>query len=425
MSIFSNSISFRTRSVSKNQRLRNAPSLETVADLVRTSQLHSVDLKSLKSNDQRDSDDHFVKQYVRYLGGKILGARTRADIGSIVPGFFRRESSGASEYVFEAPEEKYVELEAHDIRRGFRPHLLLYRGVFGDSNNRLVCSDDLVVYAAYRQLGIVKVPAMILGKQRDLLIESAICTRTNPSDGIARFESTCAVLPTAYNSILGDRFESGSIDTLAALTSLKEAAIFACEKIKLFHTNEAAGDTGFIHYHHTLYSVAYRLAEGIAAIKLLVENEVTLQIRPLVRSIYELFLNFYIDWLCPEQMGPLLQALAIIRQAPDDQPGLQELTESVREIYKGLVEICGNASAKGTLSPLGTHFHNIAYPVLSQIIHQDFRVTHEYISSLEEGTPKQLGRAELKPLVQWLDVIVTATVMRIADDVGASVMPLK
>jgi hypothetical protein len=57
----------------------------------------------------------------------------------------------------------------------------LYRGVFGASKDRLVCSDDLVVYYAYRQLGIASVPAMILGKQKDLLIESDVGASVAPA----------------------------------------------------------------------------------------------------------------------------------------------------------------------------------------------------------------------------------------------------
>jgi hypothetical protein len=260
---------------------------------------------------------------------------------------------------------------------------------------------------------------MILGKQKDLLTESAICTRTNPNDREVHFDSTLPVPPKSYPSILGDRFESGSLHISAALTYLKDAAASACDSIKSFHLAETLDGEDPIHYHHALHSVAYRLYEALAAIALLTENRLTLQIRPLVRSTYELFLNFHINWLCPEQIGPLLQALAIVKQAPDDQPGLQALTKAMRSTYKGLIEICSNASAKASLSPLGAHFHNIAYPVLSQIVHQDFRVAHEYVATLEEKTPKELTHAELVPLVQWLDVIVTATIVRILDDVGA------
>jgi hypothetical protein len=118
-------------------------------------------------------------------------------------------------------------------------------------------------------------------------------------------------------------------------------------------------------------------------------------------------------------MGPLLQSLAILKQAPTDRPDVQNLDKSMRDIYKGLVDVCGNASAKAGLSPLGRYFHDVAYPILSQIVHQDFSVTHEYVATLEAGTPKALEVEELKSFTRWLDLIITAVVCRILDDVGS------
>jgi hypothetical protein len=131
---------------------------------------------------------------------------------------------------------------------------------------------------------------------------------------------------------------------------------------------------------------------------------------------------FHIDWLCPEQVGPLLQSLAILKQLPPNSEHAQKLRKAIDATYKGLVDICSNASAKANLSPLGKQFHESAYPILSQIVHQDFSVMQEYVMTLEAGTPKNLDQSELRTLIRWLDLIVTATSSRVLDDVGASLV---
>jgi hypothetical protein len=205
----------------------------------------------------------------------------------------------------------------------------------------------------------------------------------------------------------------------SVLSELKKVSDMAADAIKSFHKPNDANDHNIIHYHQTLHSVAYRFSEGISAIDLLFQQKMVHQIRPIIRSLYELFLNFSIDWLCPEQIGPLLQTLAILNRIPPERSDAIDLRKFIDETYGGLVGIYGNASTKASLSSLGKDFYEIAYPRLSQIVHQDFGVTHEYMTTLEIGKPKELDPNDLKLFVRWLDIVVTATVSRILDDVGA------
>jgi hypothetical protein len=194
----------------------------------------------------------------------------------------------------------------------------------------------------------------------------------------------------------------------------------AASKVKEFHISNSECDADVVHYHQTLHSVAYRVVEGLAAIELLYENKMHHQMRPLVRSLYELFLNFYIDWLCPEQVGPLLQSLALLKQLAPNSAEAQNLKKAVESTYLGLVDVCSNASAKANLSPLGRLFHESIYPILSQVVHQDFSVMQEYAMTLEAGLPNNMSQSELTTTIRWLDFIVTATSIRILDDVGAA-----
>jgi Family of unknown function (DUF5677) len=418
MSVFSNPLRISASKKSKDRVARVLRPNDTLADLVRAPQLHSISLSSIDvSKDKREGDDHFLKLYVRYLEGKSLGLWSRVENDRIIPGFYKRSAAGATEYMRQEVNFKDIAGIVRDIRRGFRPALVLYRGIFGDSEGKLVCSDDVHAYYGYREADIHLVPAMILGP-RELLTESAICTRMK--DREARFDSTTPIPPKTYQTILGADDVVQTLGFVEALRKLKGAADLAARKVSEFHIPNQEYDADVVHYHQTLHSVAYRMAEGLAAIELLFERGLAHQLRPLVRSLYELFLNFYIDWLCPEQIGPLLQSLAILKQLAPDSAEAQKLRRAIESTYKGLADICSNASAKANLSPLGKIFHESAYPILSQIVHQDFNVLQEYVMTLEAGTPKKLDMSELRTVIRWLDLIVTAASSRILDDVGAS-----
>ncbi len=419
MSVFSNPLRISTSSKPKDKIPRVLRPGDTLADLVRMPDRYSIAPGSIDmSKDKREWDDHFLKLYGRYLEGKSLGLWTRVEIDKVVPGFYKRNSIGQAEYILEEIDPKHVAGIVYDIRKGFRPGLVLYRGVFGESEGKLICSDDVYAYYAYREVGIHLVPSMILGP-RELLVESAIATRTSQKDHEARFDSTIPILHKAYPSAFGPSDIVDEPEFTSAVRKLKAIADLAAAKVKEFHISDNKNGADVVHYHQSLHSVAYRMAEALTAIELLFENGLGHQLRPLVRSLYELFLNFYLDWLCPEQVGPLLQSLALLKQLSPDSAEAQNLRRAIESTYKGLVDVCNNASAKANLSPLGKIFHENAYPTLSQIVHQDFSVLQEYVMTLETGAPKRLDISELRVLVRWLDLIVTATASRILDDVGA------
>ena len=169
-----------------------------------------------------------------------------------------------------------------------------------------------------------------------------------------------------------------------------------------------------------MYSVVSRLLEIVSAVELLLNNELAYQIRPLVRSAYDLFLNFYIDWLAPEHVGMLLQGLAVLSRTERTSAGHIELKESIKASYGGLADICNNMYEKGRLSPLGANFHRTIYAALSPAVHHDFGIAHEYGDALVSERVEAMSESEIMANVRWLDLVVAATVARLLDDVGAS-----
>jgi hypothetical protein len=78
-----------------------------------------------------------------------------------------------------------------------------------------------------------------------------------------------------------------------------------------------------------------------------------------------------------------------------------------------------NQAEKGRVSPLGSKAHNAIYSELSPAVHQDFGVTQEFGDSLESGVVEPMSRSELAQILQYLNVVMSSTIVRIADDVGA------
>lgn len=375
--------------------------------------LRKIPIGLLKSADERETDEHLVKLYQRYMTGLIKGAWTRVEIASIVPGIIRYERGTVVETIEYEQDRRYAHILATQIRQGARPALTLYPGFSKDHKDRFICSDDLPAYYAYRNLGIKKVPAMILGSP-EMSKESAILTKY-ADDGAAKELQLKAKNPTHVMLSLSDCMDRLEFST--ALEKLIEPIDGCLLAIKAF---DLPGDPeSKVQYHETLYSIAYRMKEGLLALRTLDQEGFFLQGRPIVRSLYELFLNFYIDWLAPHQMGPILQSFSEISRLPKstDKKRLEEL---VREKFGGLVGLCETVSQKGRLSPVGESGHEKIYSRLSPIAHQDFGVTQQYVALLAAGDQIAPPREEVEFLIETLDIVVCATITRILDDVGAA-----
>ncbi|WP_441279505.1 hypothetical protein AB7783_28670 [Tardiphaga sp. 172_B4_N1_3] len=386
-----------------------------IADFVRMPATVEMPLSEIRSENPNPTDHRFVELYTRYLTGKLVSVHTRIDIGTITPGFFQIKDDGTYEHVGRAYEDKALDVVTNDIRRGFRPPLFLYKNFVGPEKNKLLSSDDLASFYAYSRLGIRRVPVVILGNHPECLQESGIATRGIPKTLSSKFESLVTHKHSHYISICGDYEE---------LT--KQAPTDILEKLSKYIERTKEATTSFhlpsihspIHYHHTLFSALCSLQQILFATKILLENDLAYQIRPLARSAYDLFLNFYIDWLYPEKMGALLQALAILSRTNKSSAEHKSLDQAVRKTFGSLVDTLTNQSEKGRISPLGVRIHRGIYSDLSPAVHQDFGVTQDFGSSLESGHIESMATNELYSTLQVLDIVVSATALRIADDVG-------
>jgi hypothetical protein len=379
--------------------------------------LQQTPIDQLHLDNEREYDAYFIASYQKYLQGKLKGAWTRVKITSIVPGLIKHKNGRVSEIIEYAEDRAFAASLSAEIRKGMRPSLTLYPGYLNEHKGKLICADDLATFYAYRDLGVNMVPSLILGKAFRGT-ESQIISKFSADGSVSDLE-LFAQNPTHAMTTLDCGNAISFSDALRKLSSYMDLCLEALAAFDIPENSETK-----VRYHETLNSIAYRFREGLKALGVLHEKKLLLQGRPIVRSMYELFLNFYLDWLCPHQMGPLLQSMAEISRLPKGK-NRQKLYKLVRERFGGLVDLCEVVAEKGRMSPLGEAGHERIYSKLSPIAHQDFGVTQQYVHLLASGKEVAPSQEESDFLIRTLDVLVCAAAYRILDDVGATDALLK
>jgi hypothetical protein len=210
-----------------------------------------------------------------------------------------------------------------------------------------------------------------------------------------------------------------------SLQKLRDRIARAQQKIKRFHQ---AGSEAY-HYHHTLHSTLFRLDESLQAVILLLERNMWHQAVPLLRTLYETSLNFYLDWLAPQQMHAFFALDSVLdneglRQCVDSlstferENGTQSINKSVRNAVARTFELVRNVRQKAELSPLGVQFYKNMYSFMSRVAHQDFEVVANFAHTLERPERPRFERQTMESLLMSADVIVAKVVLRVLDDVG-------
>jgi hypothetical protein len=232
---------------------------------------------------------------------------------------------------------------------------------------------------------------------------------------VRQLHSSIPIEVTNYPS-----FVSKLQDLRGSLLKLVEIASETKGQIRRFHI---PGESR-THYHQSLYSIVHRHEETISSILDLLLAKRNQQAVALTRMLYEGFLNFYIDWLSPEHVGPMLQLAALVRRRQlfgDDGNPSEDKAPNIDDVLgKGFADLIQTTAHKARISPLGAHFHELVYPWLSFAAHQDYGTTQEHSSLLEHSFDESEANLPDK-LVLWIDVITAALVVRVLADVGSSV----
>jgi hypothetical protein len=169
-------------------------------------------------------------------------------------------------------------------------------------------------------------------------------------------------------------------------------------------------------YHQMLFVLVQRHMRALDTIYRLLQLDRMEHALGIVRMAYEAFLNFYVDWLSPEFMGPRLHALAKIRSLGKYD---KDKSHPLLEGLANFTEFLENTAEKARVSPLGTLYHDIVYPPLSLIAHQSYRnIEREAYSFTDFSEPAHPMPAE--KLVIWINVVTTALLKRVQNDIGVA-----
>ncbi|THT95968.1 hypothetical protein E9531_16945 [Lampropedia puyangensis] len=392
--------------------------------LVRSLPTKLVSVNQIKLADDRVTDEIFVSRYKAFLLGKSVVHQTRVSLDLIRSGFWKKDQQGNWGLINNPIDPKHLQDAIAMIRLGSRPALHLYENPNQSDSKRFVCSDDEVTYAAYGKLEISKVPVVLMAKPRDLE-ESCLsvrCYQRKGKDSIALLEGIVPVIHELVPSILGQK-KPELIETLDTLTeTLRDLK----EPLRAFHQPGSVT----LHYHHTLYSVLFRAEECLDSMKLLISKGRVLLAAALLRSLHELALVFYVDWLTPMQTYRYLQMASVIPEreweATCERWRKEEIAagtspldaKNIKDAHMRAFRLGSVVNERARIFPLGEDFHRDVYRFLSEVVHHDFSMTARYTHTLDNGDDAVYFNDVLKAITHLSDIIVAAIVTRVRSDLG-------
>ena len=150
----------------------------------------------------------------------------------------------------------------------------------------------------------------------------------------------------------------------------------------------------------------------------------------LVRTLYELALTFYIDWLAPEHFHKYLKISSITKE----KEWLKECDKGVKEnIRNGLKKseailiknshmkgfhLASTVSEKARIFPLGERYYKEVYSFLSKIAHHDFSMVARYSATLERNDDDIFNEDIIKKTIDYSDIFVSHIVVNVLSDIG-------
>lgn len=378
-----------------------------------------ISIDEIISNKNIIEDEIFLKKYLRLLKGEKQALLTRISIREIKNGFYRRSGSTVESITDQVSQEE-LEYTEDLIRSGHRPEIYVYKNIYPNTPEKYIAPDDSAVYQAYSSLKIEMIPAIVLETSTDLEESAYEIRALNYKDehlGIF-INSTLSKKESRYvHSILGKEISRNHAEELE---KLRQYASKLSEKVKMFHNNYMPN----LHYHQTLFSILYRLSENLEAIKLLISNGYYFQAVCLLRSAYEISLDFYVDWLAPEQIGFWLQVHSRVNR--DGLNKALELAHPIGNKTDKLISerksycynLLSKVSNKADISPLGKKFYNDVYTFSSEVIHQDFNMTEIYSKLMDNPNSETFNEKSTTTLIRCLDLITAKICARIEKDIG-------
>lgn len=391
-------------------------------------QLVTISIEDLHIPDWMHSaeDPIFQGLYRKFVTGKIAAYTTRFPINLIKPGFYLVKNN--YEYCCDSPPEPLVDEFKQGIRGGDRPPLHLYPNPNPNTQKTFpfLCPDDVLIYRAYKELGISCVPTIVLSVGSYDLPYSVMEVRAQK--GLEILEPRIQRLISAKKAtklptLTGKDLPNEPAEILTVLVHNLEKTI---TRIRQFHLSTPAE----IHYHHMVFSAALRMKETLVAIEILIEKNLWYQALSLLRVLYEIHLNYYFDWLQPQTNYKFLAAAAAMDSATINRLKQRTSLELMAKgINKNLAERGANMvwrpvtyastiSEKSKLPMIGIIYHANIYQFLSQVSHQDFEVASLHANRFDNELFSTVEDDAKITYLRFMDLIVSEFFYCINEDIG-------
>ena len=394
--------------------------------LIRSLPTRQIPIDQIKGRENFIPDEIFTEKYIKFTQGKLKAYATRISLTFIKPGFYK-PTKEKLKYICDEVIGDEVEHLKKLIKMGVRPSLYLYLNINKSDKERFLCPDDVNTYRAYKELNIAKPPVIILGSKKGLeescyVIKAMKCTYNERTE---HFDSFFCVSQKAQPSLLGYEKPpfNESFDKLIEVVKLTKI------HVKEFHK----GGNVELHYHHTLYSILQRAEESLTSMQILFNSKLYVNAGLIVRSLYELALTFYIDWLGPDQIYKYLQLSSVMKLKEWEKNCDKTLKEQVKDglsrsdaqtlkdaKMRGF-HLASKVSDKAKLFPFGEQHHQEIYSFLSKITHHDFSMTARYTNTLEHGDESVFHEDIINTSLYCADFFVAAIITRVLDDIGKTI----
>lgn len=375
------------------------------------------------------TDPLFADLYKKYSCGQISGLLTRMPLDLIKAGFYLVRENFS--YRCDSPPDDLVLQLIRSIQMGARPALHLYANKNPSCNFRFLCPDDVAYFLAYTRLGFGSVPAVVLAPGREPLPYSSLETKANPKQrefGFRVHGLVSTVLPGEVPSIIGSDVSQDPILLVRKISRVLNAQI---ARLRLFHVAER----GQLHYHHMIFSALIRIHETLVAIDLLIEKNLWYQALTLLRTLYEIHLNFYFDWLQPETNYKFLAAAAVfssidvsrarksLREELISQGKTVDAADAQASITWRPVVFASTVSEKARLPVVGMLYHKQIYDFLSRVTHQDFEVASLHANRFDDEKYKAIADNVKLTYLRFMDLVVSEFITCVESDIGVPYNP--
>lgn len=387
-------------------------------EIKRTPDFELISIKDLEHAEHRgDIDEWYMKEFQSYLQGKRTATLTRIKTDKIIPGFMERIGGN---WVYKKDDIDLCILTSiiESIRHGERSTLDIYP--CWSDKNLFCCPDDQYTLEAYRALGIKMVPVRIFRQNKDQNNESGIITKCFSPKGHKPVQVIESFQPKAW-----DLVETYSAPEICysfgeEIDKIGAHVLSAIENLKNFHIPKNKG----IHYHHCMYSILLRMKGIVFSIKHLIGNSQIDEANILVRSLYELALNFYLDWLSPHYMGPYIKAYSLTKRTDWSSPSskiIKSLGEKEFQSHRiREYDLITSIKEKAGIFPLGKAYYEESYKNLSAFAHQSFTLMSDSADLLEtiDRDAGEEKEENIKFLILNVSTISAIVIRRIESDIG-------